>query len=165
MLCRNVHPNDEYHRRTAVIFGNFLRPVLSPTRVQPHNVQLWCYRGTKGTHGLVFLVGSSMIHAVRRILLFAFLPCVFRSAGIGAGVGALKSTPCLFSLFFKPLVLENKTRKAKSKQQCYSKLHILQHQLFFSYSFDALLCTYRFKVGRCEVGLRKFPKTTAVRRW
>ena len=27
----------------------------------------------------------------------------------------LKSTPCLFSLFFKPLVLENKTRKAKKQ--------------------------------------------------
>ena len=51
----------------------------------------------------------------KKILLFAFLPYVFRSAGIGAGVGALKSTPCLFSLFFKPLVLENKTRKAKKQ--------------------------------------------------
>ena len=40
---------------------------------------------------------------------------MFRSAGIGAGVGALKSTPCLFSLFFKPFVLENKTRKAKKQ--------------------------------------------------
>ena len=49
------------------------------------------------------------------MLRFAFLPYVFRSAGIGAGVGALKSTPCLFSLFFKPLVLENKTRKAKKQ--------------------------------------------------
>ena len=26
-------------------------------------------------------------------------------------------------------------------------------------------CPYNIKVGRCEVGLRKFPKTTAVRRW
>ena len=31
VLCRNVHPNDEYHRRTAVIFGNF----LSPTSQRP----------------------------------------------------------------------------------------------------------------------------------
>jgi len=27
-LCRNVHPKDEYHRRTAVIFGNFLRGTI-----------------------------------------------------------------------------------------------------------------------------------------
>ena len=26
-------------------------------------------------------------------------------------------------------------------------------------------CPYNMKVGRCEVGLRKFPKITAVRRW
>ena len=26
-------------------------------------------------------------------------------------------------------------------------------------------CPYNIKVGRCEVGLRKFPKITAVRRW
>ena len=49
------------------------------------------------------------------MLWFAFLPYVFRFAGIGAGVGALKSPPCFFSLFFKPPVLENKTRKAKKK--------------------------------------------------
>ena len=31
------------------------RPLFSGiSSVQPHNVQLWCYRGTKGTHGLVF---------------------------------------------------------------------------------------------------------------
>ena len=31
VLCRKFHPNDEYHRRTAVIFGNF----LSPTSQRP----------------------------------------------------------------------------------------------------------------------------------
>ena len=48
------------------------------------------------------------------MLWSAFLPYVFR-AGIGAAVGALKSPPCFFSLFFKPSVLENKTRKAKKQ--------------------------------------------------
>ena len=49
------------------------------------------------------------------MLWFSFLPYVFRFAGIGAGVGALKSPPCFFPLFFKPPVLENKARKAKKK--------------------------------------------------
>ena len=49
------------------------------------------------------------------MLWFSFLPYVFRFAGIGAAVGALKSPPCFFSLFFKPSVLENKTRKAKKQ--------------------------------------------------
>ena len=61
------------------------RPLFSGIpSVQPHNVELWCYRGTKGTHGLVFLVGSSIMHAFRRVLLFAFLPYVFCSCGGGA---------------------------------------------------------------------------------
>ena len=74
-------------------------------------------------------------------------------------------TLAFFLFFLSPSFSKIRLVRQKSKQQCYSKLHILQHQLFFLYSFDALLCTYRFKVGRCEVGLRKFPKTTAVRRW
>ena len=95
--------------------------------------------------------------------MFVFLPYVFRSAGIGAGVGALKSTPCLFSLFFKPFVLENKTRKAKKQTTVLFEIKHSTTPAIFLYSFDPLLCTYRFKVGRCEVGLRKSPKTTAVR--
>ena len=57
---------------------------------------------------------------------------MFRSAGIGAGVGAPKSTPCLFSLFFKPFVLENKTRKAKKQTTVLFEItHTITPAIFF----------------------------------
>ena len=96
-----------------------------------------------------FLVGSSLTHAFRRILLFAFLPYVFCSCG-GAVSRWRLGLPYV---------------RQKSKQQYPPKG-------MYQWGTDEKKrvrgcpsCPYNIKVGRCEVGLRKFPKITAVRRW
>ena len=78
---------------------------------------------------------------------------------------APKSPRAIPSVTGTQLLRTNKTVRQKSKQQYPPKG-------MYHWGTDEKKrvrgcpsCPYNIKVGRCEVGLRKFPKITAVRRW
>ena len=94
---------------------------------------------------------------------------MFRSAGIGAGVGALKSTPCLFSLFFKPIRTARKPRTRhptlvrRERESCINKIRKFYENLLNKKIYPQVILFPDFFV--CELLSRRLttlPSTSVL---
>ena len=117
VLCRKFHPNDEYHRRTAVIFGNF----LSPTSQRP-TLKSYSSEGHPRTRSFSSVPQGYMPCGELVGFLFC-LTCFVRAEEVQFEE-APKSPRAIPSVTGTQLLRTNKTRKAKKQTTVSSERHV-----------------------------------------